>query len=45
MRCVEAVIETIERLRKQGEDILLLIGSDHGQETIHGAVSISVNRL
>jgi predicted AlkP superfamily pyrophosphatase or phosphodiesterase len=40
MRCVEAVIETIERLRKQGEDILLLIGSDHGQETIHGAVSI-----
>jgi hypothetical protein len=40
MRCVDAVIETVERLRAGGEDILLLIGSDHGQETIHGAIGI-----
>jgi type I phosphodiesterase/nucleotide pyrophosphatase len=33
-RCVGAVIETVERLRAAGENILLLIGSDHGQETI-----------
>jgi hypothetical protein len=40
MRCVEAVIETVERLRSAGEDILLLIGSDHGQETIHDAIAV-----
>jgi|ERR1700730_5826129 hypothetical protein len=40
MRCVDTVIETVERLRSAGEDILLLIGSDHGQETIHGAIDI-----
>lgn len=33
-RCVRAVFETVERLRRDGEEILLLIGSDHGQETI-----------
>jgi hypothetical protein len=39
-RCVGAVIETVERLRASGETILLLIGSDHGQETIGDYVSI-----
>jgi Type I phosphodiesterase / nucleotide pyrophosphatase len=39
-RCVGAVIETVERLRAGGETILLLIGSDHGQETIGDYVSI-----
>jgi hypothetical protein len=33
-RCVRLVVETVERLRRAGDDILLLIGSDHGQETI-----------
>jgi arylsulfatase A-like enzyme len=33
-RCVRLVFETVERLHQAGEDILLLIGSDHGQETI-----------
>lgn len=33
-RCVSEVLRTVERLRAQGEDILLLIGSDHGQETM-----------
>lgn len=39
-RCVAAVIETVERLRASGESILLLIGSDHGQETIGDYVTI-----
>jgi len=39
-RCVGAVIETVERLRASGETILLMIGSDHGQETIGDYVSI-----
>jgi hypothetical protein len=33
-RNVLDVVQTVERLRAQGEEILLLIGSDHGQETI-----------
>ena len=39
-RCVGAVIETVERLRAAGDTILLLIGSDHGQETIGDYVAI-----
>ena len=39
-RCVRAVIETVERLRGAGETILLLIGSDHGQETIGDRIAI-----
>ncbi|MBV8170217.1 MAG: alkaline phosphatase family protein, partial [Alphaproteobacteria bacterium] len=39
-RCVAEVHRTVERLRGQGEDILLLIGSDHGHETIGDSVSI-----
>jgi hypothetical protein len=39
-RCVGAVIATVERLRASGENILLLIGSDHGQETVDDYVTI-----
>ncbi len=39
-RCVCAVIETVERLRSTGDTILLLLGSDHGQETIGDYVAI-----
>src|ERR1043166_1378991 len=39
-RCVTAVIETVARLRAAGENILLLIGSDHGQETVGDYVTI-----
>jgi hypothetical protein len=39
-RCVRAVIETVERVRATGDAILLLIGSDHGQETIGDYVAI-----
>ncbi|MGH7036875.1 MAG: alkaline phosphatase family protein [Stellaceae bacterium] len=40
-RCVRLVFETVERLRRKGEDILLAIGSDHGQETIGNAIDLN----
>jgi Type I phosphodiesterase / nucleotide pyrophosphatase len=39
-RNVIHVARTVERLRQSGDDILLLIGSDHGQETIGDCVDI-----
>jgi hypothetical protein len=39
-RNVLKVIETVARLRADGEDILLLIGSDHGQETIGDCIDV-----
>lgn len=39
-RCVRLVFETVERLRAAGDDILLLIGSDHGQETIGDRIDL-----
>ena len=34
------VIDTVERLRVAGDDILLIVGSDHGHETVSGVVDI-----
>jgi Type I phosphodiesterase / nucleotide pyrophosphatase len=39
-RCVAEVVRTVERLRAAGEELLLLVGSDHGQETIGAFVVI-----
>jgi arylsulfatase A-like enzyme len=39
-RCVAEVLYTVRRLREEGEQVLLLVGSDHGQETIAGSVDI-----
>ncbi|WP_422003242.1 alkaline phosphatase family protein [Reyranella sp.] len=38
--CVARVATTIEALRRDGEDVLLAVGSDHGQETIGACVDI-----
>jgi hypothetical protein len=38
--CVAEVRRTVEQLRRDGEEILLLVGSDHGHETIGDSVSI-----
>jgi len=35
------VEDTVERLRAEGEDILLLLGSDHGQETVVERVAVA----
>jgi hypothetical protein len=39
-RCVAEVARTVARLRAEGDEILLLIGSDHGQETIGDGVDL-----
>lgn len=39
-RCVGRVVETIGRQRRAGESIRLLVGSDHGQETIADGVDL-----
>jgi arylsulfatase A-like enzyme len=38
--CVAQVRGAVDRLRQGGEDILLVVGSDHGQETVTGAVEV-----
>lgn len=37
--CLSRVVETVERQRGEGDDILLLAGSDHGHRTVTGAVA------
>lgn len=39
-RCVEAVVRTVDRLRAAGDDILLMVGSDHGHETIGDVIDV-----
>ncbi len=39
-RCVQEVHRTVERLRAGGEEILLLVGSDHGHETIGDVIDV-----
>jgi arylsulfatase A-like enzyme len=39
-RCVGRVAETVDRLASDGEDILLMAGSDHGHETITEIVPV-----
>lgn len=34
------VIDAVSRLRRRGDDVLLLVGSDHGHQTVTGAVDI-----
>lgn len=36
----QEVIEAVERRRAAGEDILLMIGSDHGHQTVSGVIDI-----
>ena len=39
-RCAREVVRVVEALRREGEEILLLVGADHGHETIGGSVDI-----
>ncbi len=39
-RCVAEVLRTVEVQRGEGDEILLLVGSDHGQETIGDSVDL-----
>lgn len=38
--CVDLVVRAVERQRARGEDILLLVGSDHGHESVGAAIDI-----
>ena len=40
-----AVIAAVERQRAGGDDVLLIIGSDHGHETVSGAVDVEANLI
>jgi hypothetical protein len=40
-RCFGRVEDTVERLRAGGEDLLLMAGSDHGQETVIGRIAVA----
>ncbi|GAA5231957.1 alkaline phosphatase family protein [Verticiella sediminum] len=39
--CVNAVWRSVRRLREAGVDVLLLVGSDHGMETVIGEVDVA----
>lgn len=38
--CVAAVVDTVAGLRREGAEMLLAVGSDHGQETIGDGVDV-----
>jgi arylsulfatase A-like enzyme len=39
------VIDAVERLRAGGDDILLIVGSDHGHETVSGVIDIEAELI
>ena len=38
--CVRLVRDTVAKLREQGDEVLFLIGSDHGHETVANAIPV-----
>ncbi len=38
--CGAEVSRAVDRLNANGEDVLLLVGSDHGQETVAGSIAL-----
>lgn len=49
LRCADAhagmVIDAVARLRDAGEDILLILASDHGHETVTGVIDIEAELI
>ncbi len=39
--CAGLVFDRVQELNAQGEDILLMVGSDHGHETVSGVLALS----
>lgn len=39
--CVARVVETVKALERRGDEILLLVGSDHGQESIIDSIPVA----
>lgn len=44
-RLVARVVETVERLRRDGDDILLILGSDHGHQAVTGVVDVEAELI
>ena len=44
-RCAGMAIDAVERRRAAGDDILLIVGSDHGHETVSGIVDIEAELI
>jgi len=40
-----AVIDAVDRLRRDGDDVLLIVGSDHGHETVCGLVDVEAELI
>ena len=40
-----AVIDAVDRLRRDGDDVLLIVGSDHGHETVSGLVDVEAELI
>lgn len=44
-RLVARVVEAVDRRRRQGDEILLLLGSDHGHQSVTGVVDIEAELI
>jgi predicted AlkP superfamily pyrophosphatase or phosphodiesterase len=44
-RSAALVVDAVERRRADGDDILLIVGSDHGHETVSGVVDIEAELI
>lgn len=40
-----AVMVAVERQRAEGDDVLLIVGSDHGHETVSGVIDVEANLI
>ncbi len=40
-----AVIAAVDRLRRDGDEVLLVVGSDHGHETVSGLVDVEADLI
>ncbi len=42
---VALVVEAVSRLRAAGDDVLLLVGSDHGHQTVEGVIDVDAELI
>jgi arylsulfatase A-like enzyme len=40
-----AVVDAVDRLRRDGDEVLLIVGSDHGHETVSGLVDVEAELI
>src|SRR5262249_14963308 len=42
---VALVVDAVSRLRAAGDDVLLLVGSDHGHQTVEGVIDVDAELI